>query len=64
MSVRLEPYVFSMQFTYAILSSLACPAVQYFSTLSHKWHDFRKKNGVQKVCFGFLYKLFPKHFSF
>jgi len=23
--------------------SVACPAIQYFSTLSHKWHDFRKK---------------------
>jgi len=22
---------------------VACPAVQYFSTLSHKRHDFRKK---------------------
>jgi len=20
-----------------------CPALQYFSTLSHKWHDFREK---------------------
>jgi len=33
-----------MHMRYIILLSVACPAVQYFSTLSHKRHDFRKKN--------------------
>jgi len=26
-----------------ILSPAACPTLQYFSTLAHKWQDFRKK---------------------
>jgi hypothetical protein len=26
-----------------ILSSVACPRLQYFSTLSHKRHDIRKE---------------------
>jgi hypothetical protein len=32
-----------MQRAYAILSSVVCPAPQYFSTLSHERKDFRKK---------------------
>jgi len=32
----------------------------FFSTLSHKRHDFRKQN----VCFDFLYKFCLKRFSF
>ena len=27
----------------AVLSYLSCPALQYFSTLSHKQHDFQKR---------------------
>jgi len=30
----------------AILSYVACPALQYFCILSHKDHDFRKKKKV------------------
>jgi hypothetical protein len=34
-----------------ILPSVACPAVQYFCTLSHKQHNYRKKNVFEhKMC--------------
>jgi len=34
----------------AILSSAACPALLYFSKLSHKRHDFPEKVIESKIC--------------
>jgi len=43
------------------LSSLACPAVQYFSTLSHKKARFSGKKLVNTKCvFGVSLLLFPE----
>jgi hypothetical protein len=47
-----------------ILSSVACLAVPYFSTLSHKWHDFLEEVTEHRICFDFLYNFCPKHFRF
>jgi len=33
-----------------ILSSVDCPAVPYFSTLSQERHDFRRKVSDYKIC--------------
>jgi hypothetical protein len=35
---------------YIILSSVVCPAVPYFFTLSHKWNDFRENFFGHKKC--------------
>jgi hypothetical protein len=37
-----------------ILLSLTSPTLQHFSTLSRKWHDFRKKATEHKMCFDFI----------
>jgi hypothetical protein len=41
---------YAMRMCRIILSSLACPAVPYFSTLFHEWHDTRKKIIHHKLC--------------
>jgi hypothetical protein len=48
-----------MQCACAILSCAACPALPYFSTLSHKRHDFRAKKKVieHKMC---VFDIFSK----
>jgi len=39
----------------AILSSVAGRAIQYFSTLSHKWHDLKKKPVLKIKCVSYVY---------
>jgi len=39
-----------MQSACALLSSLACPALAYFSILSHKRYDAKKKVIEPKMC--------------
>jgi hypothetical protein len=51
-----------MQCACAILSSVACPAVPYFSTSSYKRHHFRKKSMYEKCVLRFDLQLLPENF--
>jgi len=43
------------------MSSMACLDIPYFSVLSHKRHNFRKKKKNLNVCFDCLYNPCLKH---
>ena len=45
-----------------IFSSVACPAVPYFSTLPHERYDFRKKGHWTKKMFRFSLQILSETF--
>jgi hypothetical protein len=51
-----------MQCACAILSSVPCPALQYFSTLSHKRHDFQGRKVIEHKIFWFSLQLLSETF--
>jgi len=51
-----------MQCECAILSSVACPDLQYFPASSHTQHNFRKEVVEHKMCvFDLPYKFCQKY---
>ena len=53
-----------MQRACAILSSVACPALQYFSTLSQNRHDFRNEKVTEHTWVFYPHTCGLKHFSY
>jgi len=53
-----------MQGACAILSFVARSALEYVSTLSQKYFDFRKTVTEHEMCFDILYNFCLKYFSF
>jgi len=53
-----------MQCACAVLSSVVCLALQYFSTLSHKRYNLKKVTEHEICVLVFLYNFCLKHFSF
>jgi hypothetical protein len=51
-----------MRMRHITLSPMVCPALAYFSTLSHKGTTFGKKVIEQKCVFGFSLQLLPETF--
>ena len=48
---------------YAVLSSVACPILSYFSTISHKRHDFRENGTEHKMYVLILTTTFVRNIS-
>jgi hypothetical protein len=50
---------------HTISSCVVSLSPSYFSTLSHKWQDFRGNLlNRKRMCFDFLYNFYLQHFSF